>query len=69
MTEFSPERYAFGRNRAVTRCLRWRYLIANPDKVARDMPADTAKIGLRKDQMNLLRLRIWRATGSYPGEH
>jgi hypothetical protein len=65
-------RVAVGRGNAVKRCLRWRKMIKEGPHTLDDgtyVGADDLMAGLRRDQMLLLRLRIWRATGTYPSNN
>lgn len=56
------QRYRYDRRRGVENCIRWR-------KVCRSAGLEGeywTKL-LRERQMRLVKLRIWRATGAYPG--
>lgn len=69
-SEFNPDRYAFIRANAVSRCVRFRYLIAHPKKIAKGAGSvSTVRLALRKDQMLMLKMRIWRSTGRYPQDN
>jgi hypothetical protein len=61
-------RYPIQRKRCLERCLRWRFLIRNPEKIAGGN-IDDARLGLARDQKLLLKLRIWRTTGAYPRDN
>lgn len=65
-----PEQIAFRRKRTLERCLRYRRWIKEGDRVVHDVvyTVEFMRFMLRKDQMILLRLRIWRSTGEYPIE-
>lgn len=52
-------RIAYSRGFTLKSCLRWR-------RLAKEFPF--MREYLRKAQVRLLKLRIWRATGQYPGE-
>lgn len=66
-----PEQIAFRRKRALERCLRYRGWIKEGDRVVQDAvyTVEFMRFMLRKDQMILLRLRVWRSTGHYPSEN
>lgn len=66
-----PEQIAFRRKRTLERCLKYRGWIKEGDRVVHGhvYTADSMRFMLRKDQMILLRLRIWRSTGLYPSEN
>lgn len=72
MTEYPhPEYIAHRRASSLARCLKFRAFIKEGDRVVRGTlyTAEFTRFVLRKEQMNLLRLRIWRSTGEYPAEH
>lgn len=62
---------ALGLRQTLARCVRWRKLIKAGPRVIEGVTYDVAYLTmvLKKNQMILLRLRIWRATGKYPDEH
>jgi hypothetical protein len=65
-----PElRLAWSRKFNVEKCLRWRAAIKAGPKVLDDGSVFTVELMtfmLRQCQKQLLKLRIWRATGHYP---
>ncbi len=56
------QRYRYDRQRAVEACIKWRKLCRNAGLIGEFWTSQ-----LRERQMRLLKLRIWRATGTYPG--
>jgi hypothetical protein len=62
-------RYPVRRKACLERCLRFRRLIQNPETIAVGNGIEAAKMGLKRDQMLLVKLRIWRSTGRFPSQH
>jgi hypothetical protein len=62
-------RYPIRRKAAVDRCLRLRLLIAYPARIALGLGVENVQFALKREQMMLVKLRIWRATGNYPVEN
>jgi hypothetical protein len=56
------QRYRYDRKRGVENCIRWRKLC-----ISSGLTGEYWTSLLRERQMRLLKLRIWRATGTYPG--
>lgn len=55
------EQYAYFRGNSLRSCLQWR-------RLSREQGFDFGQRYVRSAQRRLLALRIWRATGTYPGE-
>lgn len=53
----------------VSRCLRWRALIARKVEPSIAVDQQWYLDRLREEQIGLLKLRIWRATGRYPSQN
>jgi hypothetical protein len=62
-------RIAAMRRLKVGRCLRWRAFIARRDDPAVAVDRQWYLDRLKEEQLGLLKLRIWRATGQYPPQN
>lgn len=60
----TPKEIAYYRHKALARCLKYRS--------GETIPADHREIAqqfLKREQLGLLKLRVWRSTGVYPREN
>jgi hypothetical protein len=66
--DYDPEYFRYRRKGSVARCLRFRAFIKEGDRVVFGVKytVEFMTYVLRREQMILLKLRIWRATGTYP---
>jgi hypothetical protein len=69
--EFIPDeiKIAAMRRLKVSRCLKWRAFIARKKEPAIAVDRQWYLDRLKEEQIGLLKLRIWRATGRYPSQN
>jgi len=61
-------RYPVHRKMALKHCLRFRQFMAEPGVIPTDVPDGMPKFLLKKTQIRMVKLRIWRSTGVRPSD-
>ncbi|PSO16264.1 hypothetical protein C7G42_22195 [Bradyrhizobium sp. MOS003] len=59
-------RYPIRRKTSLARCLRLRHLMRQPERIGGAFEFHHVWYALKRDQMLLVKLRIWRTTGKFP---
>lgn len=61
--------YPIRRKRALEHCLKFRHFMAEPSVVPADIPGGMPRFLLKKTQIGMLKLRVWRSTGVRPSDN